>query len=119
MWRNGEHGVANWEYQGLGRREADPQYNNDFQNPIYAMAYPVWEGKPIDTIHFEAFREGVYDARYMATLEKHLAAARKSGKKTAMCARIDTWLASFSVNDNVNELRERMADFIVVLTAPE
>jgi len=117
MWRNGEQGVADWEYQGLGPRDTDPQYNNDFENPIYAMAYPVWEGKPIDTIHFEAFREGVYDTRYMATLEKHLATAKQNGDQPALCARIDQWLTSFSVNDDVNQLRQQMADFITALLA--
>jgi len=40
---------------------------------ICAVAYPTWEGTPIDTVIYGAFREGICDARYLATLLKYRA----------------------------------------------
>ena len=117
MWRNGENGCVPWEYQGLDRRDRELQYNNNFEDPTYAMAYPVMQGDPIDTIHYEAFREGVYDTRYMATLQKHLAKAKATGANQNMIARIEKWLATFSVNDDLQQVRHQMAEFTVALGA--
>jgi len=123
MWRNGEEGAAPWEYAGVpGRRDKSPAYHNDFNNPIYAVAYPTWSGKPIDTIIYEAFREGVYDTRYMATLEKARARAKEAHATPELVAKVEKWLETFSVNDDLQKVRRQMADFIIELndvTGPE
>ncbi|MFH0965916.1 MAG: hypothetical protein V2A58_18105 [Planctomycetota bacterium] len=119
MWRNGEQGAAPWEYQGTPRPNAGgPRhgYDNVFSDPLYCMALPTWEGKPIDTIAYEAFREGVYDARYLATLQKHLAKAKEAGRAGDVVAEIEKWLATFSVNDDLTRVRRKLADAIVALS---
>jgi len=117
MWRNGEEGAAPWEYAGVPRRrDQSPAYHNDFDNPMYAVAYPTWSGKPIDTIIYEAFREGVYDTRYMATLEKALAQAKEAGGAPELVAKVEKWLETFSVNDDLQKVRRQLADFIVALS---
>ena len=68
MWRNGENGAMPWEYQGYPWNSDRQPYADDFDTSIFVMAYPTWSGKPIDTVHFEAFREGIYDTRYLATV---------------------------------------------------
>ena len=47
----------------------------------------------------DAFREGIYDTRYMATLEKHLKEAKQSNMVPDLVAKIEKWLEAFSVND--------------------
>lgn len=54
---------------------------NDFDHHEYRdhnFTYPTMDGV-IDTIAWEGYREGVDDARYLATLIKAIATARKSG----------------------------------------
>ena len=118
MWRNGERGAAPWEYAGVPRqREGEPPFgfNNVFTDPLYAVAYPTWSGKPIDTIIYEAWREGITDTRYMATLEKALAQAKEAGGAPELVAKVEKWLETFSINDDLQKVRWQMADFIVAL----
>ncbi len=112
MWRNGENGVANWAYDNISVGYANLATS---ERPVYCYAFPTWSGRPIDTLTYEALREGIYDTRYMATLEKALAVARKSGKSPALVGEVDNWLKSFSVNDDLGKVRRRMADYIVRL----
>ena len=114
MWRNGEGGAIPWEYSGHGSK-----YRPYMERPagrFYAVTHPTWDGDPIDTIIYEAFREGIYDTRYMATLEKHLRRAKDKNAAPELVARIDAWLAGFSVNDDLQKLRRQIADFIVALS---
>lgn len=118
MWRNGENGAAPWEYQGVPHTRPDGvtlAYNNIFTEPTYCMAYPTWNGKPIDTIIYEAFREGIYDTRYMATLQKYYVMATEQKLAPQTTARVERWLAMFSVNDDLQQVRRQMATFIVTL----
>ena len=118
MWRNGEQGAAPWEYQGMPRQRAgEPPFgfNNVFTEPLYCVAMPTWNGPPVDTIIYEAFREGVYDTRYMATLEAAMAGARRTNADSKLVTEIETWLAHFSVNDDLARVRRQMAGHIVAL----
>jgi len=115
MWRNGEQGAMPWEYQGMPFEKNKSAYSDDFETNIFAMTYPTWNGGPIDTIHYEAFREGVYDTRYMATLQKRLDEVKASGAAPDLVKDIEKWLVDFSVNDDMEEVRRRMADFIIQL----
>ena len=59
---------------------------------------------------YEAWREGVYDTRYVVTLQKHLALAKQEGVASQLVAEVQAWLATFSVNDDLQESRRRMAE---------
>ncbi|MBI3921624.1 MAG: hypothetical protein HY318_09425 [Armatimonadetes bacterium] len=109
LWKNGEQGAAPWEYCGVST------YEFNYANPVYAFSFPTWKGKPIDTVIYEAFREGIYDTRYMATLQKYLKLARKQPKCKATVAQIDRWLATFSVNEDLRLLRKTMVECIARL----
>ena len=117
MWRNGEQGAAPWEYSGMPRQRNGKAYDNNFSGPIYAAAYPTWNGKPIDTIIYEAYREGVYDTRYMATLQNRLKTAKRGKQHTKLVREIEQWLETFSVNDDLQQVRRQMADYIIALSA--
>jgi hypothetical protein len=112
MWRNGENGECVWAFDDMNVGYAGFA-TTDY--PIYSLAFPTWSGKPIDTLTYEAMREGIYDTRYMATLEKALAAAKKSGKSPALVVEVEAWLASFSVHEDLQNVRRQMADYIVRL----
>ena len=91
LWKNGENGAAPWEYSGVS------SYPFNYEQPLFAFAFPTWSGKPIDTIIYEAYREGIYDTRYMATLEKYLNQARQAQLAPRLVSEVEGWLASFSV----------------------
>ena len=112
MWRNGENGMHNWAFDDFDGGYANLAVR---KRPVYCYAFPTWSGRPIDTITYEALREGIYDTRYMATLEKRLKEARDSGNAGELVARVEKWLDTFSVNDDLQKVRRQMADFIVAL----
>jgi hypothetical protein len=109
MWKNGEQGAMPWEFSGM------LSYAFAYEKPLYAFAYPTVSGKPVDTIIYEAYREGIYDTRYLATLQSWLGKAKARQLAPALTARIDAWLASLSVHDDLQQLRRQMADFTAEL----
>jgi len=118
MWRNGENGVCNWAYDDMRATGGYAGFATEGY-PIFSYAFPTWSGKPIDTLTHEALREGIYDTRYMATLEKALAAARAAGRSSALVAEVDQWLKTLSVNDDLQRVRRIMANYIVQLQQPQ
>jgi len=114
MWRNGENGAIPWAYTPITDKLT---YTNvlEAQRPSFMMAWPTWSGRPIDTIIYEAFREGIYDTRYMATLEKALSGAKDANVAGEVVSKIEKWLDTFSINDDLQKVRRQMADFIVAL----
>ena len=112
MWKDDEQGAAPWAYGDMGTYNFDERKGRT----VFVFAFPTWSGKPIDTIIHGAYREGIYDTRYMATLEKHLKEARAKRTNLELVAKIDNWLASFSVNDGLQQARRQMTDFILALS---
>ncbi len=45
----------------------------NFSTPDYIFAYPTWDGKLKPTLGAEGVREGIIDARYIATLQNRIA----------------------------------------------
>jgi len=115
MWRNGEDGAIPWAYTPISNKLT---YTNvrEAQRPSFMMAWPTWSGRPIDTVIYEAFREGIYDTRYMTTLEKALARAKEADAARELVAKAEKWLETFSVNDDLQKVRRQLADFIVALS---
>ena len=114
LWRLGENGAVPWEYSGVQYTKESYEFEPD--TPVYAFAFPTWSGKPIDSIIFEAYREGIYDTRYVVTLQHHLKRVKESKANKAVTDRVDQWLANFSIHDDLQVVRRQMADFIVALT---
>ena len=113
LWRLGENGAEPWEYSGVHYTKKSYVFEPD--KPVYAFAFPTWSGKPIDSIIFEAYREGIYDTRYITTLQHHLRKAKDSKTDKNLTSRIDQWLETFSVHDDLQIVRRQIADFIVAL----
>ncbi len=116
MWKNGEQGAAPWEYSGCPAVDADPAYQFDYEKwPCYAFAFPTWSGRPIDTIIYEAYREAIYDTRYLATLRKAIKQAKSKSGALKLALEAEKWLANLSVHDDLQQVRRKMADYTVKL----
>ena len=115
MWRNGENGAIPWQYGGASKDQRTPAYVFDYKQELAAFTYPTWNGRPIDTVIYEAFREGIYDTRYMATLEASLRQARAVQRAAELVAAVEVYLAEISVHDNPQTVRRCLADFIITL----
>ncbi len=118
MWRNGEDGAMPWEFSGVPWDENSQSYMEKPEGRlIYAMACPTWEGTPIDTVIYEAYREGIYDTRYLATLEKYLKLAKEKRRAPAVVKKVQAWLDTFSVNDDLQQVRGQMVRWTLRLRA--
>lgn len=113
LWRLGENGAAPWEYSGVHYTKKSYVFEPD--KPVYAFAFPTWSGKLIDSIIFEAYRDGIYDTRYITTLQHHLRKAKDSKTDKNLTSQIDQWLETFSIHDDLQIVRRQIADFIVAL----
>ena len=91
LWQANLDGTMNWAYTHI--------YDNDVVydegDPLPRLEYSFvlrGEEAPFDTLAFEGFREGVDDARYLATL---LAAMAAAGPEHAdLVADTQAWLAT-------------------------
>jgi hypothetical protein len=50
--------------------DADPLYTYPDTRPDLILAYPTWSGKLLPTMSVEGIREGIKDAKYIATLKR-------------------------------------------------
>ena len=50
--------------------DQNPGYMGTFTYPDFVMAYPTWSGDLIPTMNAEGLREGIKDAKYIATLKR-------------------------------------------------
>jgi hypothetical protein len=106
LWNAGYDGEMNFAYQ----YQFGQSIWNDFDDATYpryrdhVFAYPVTDGV-IDTIHWEGFREGVDDTRYVASLIK------KEGSITSAKAIVS---AGISNNENMTIIREKVIDQILL-----
>jgi hypothetical protein len=93
LWQHDYDGSCDWSWYWQFGPNENPNSWDDFNHPVYRdhmMVYPTKNGL-VDTIQWEGWREGVNDTRYVATLIREIAAARKRGQiKTADEA--DAWL---------------------------
>lgn len=96
LWQNDYDGAFDWQwYQTFGPTNTRG-YNpwDDFIAPAWrqaCMVYPTKDGV-VDTIQWEGWREGVTDCRYMATLLREIAAAKKAGRVTPAIRDAETWV---------------------------
>jgi hypothetical protein len=66
LWAAGYDGAIDYEYRTMDDASSWDDFNHDHYRD-HNFAYPA-VGKPIDTIQFEGWREGVDDVRYATTL---------------------------------------------------
>lgn len=73
---------------------------------------------PLDTLSWEAYREGRDDARYLATLQDAIAKAKASGKHPRLVARTERWLDNVTVDVDLDAWRLEMARRTAALLKP-
>ena len=77
----------------------------------------VWRAKDgvLDTLAWEAYREGYDDARYLATLLDALREAEEKGKHDVLVFDTRAWFKSLSINADLNAWRQEMVRRIETL----
>lgn len=72
--------IANWTYIGeagsdpFNEFDQNPRYGSERYRADYLLSYPNWDGDPLATFSMKGMREGIKDAKYIATLRKFISA---------------------------------------------
>jgi len=89
MWVSPLEVHVPWMYYSCGGNPFDDT-DSDHHDFVYAVPDPDEPTRMISTLHWEAFREGYDDMRYLVTLEQTIAKAKKAGVDAAAAR---GWLA--------------------------
>jgi len=111
----GYDGAIDYEYRTIDEKSAWDDFDHHHYRD-HNFAYPA-VGKPIDTIQFEGWREGVDDLRYAATLELAIRAATGEGRQVASAQQAQAWLGGLSGKEDLEAVRMEMIRRIDELTA--
>ena len=122
LWlaRSGMDGSHTYAYQhGWGAGKSMGRIWDDFDDKVYrsiAFAYPTVDGV-VDTLQWEGVREAVDDVRYLTTLRKAIAEAKRAGepKVTALAQEAEQWLDQLNIEGDLQEARRQMASRIIAL----
>jgi len=113
LWQMGYDGAFPYAYQ-----HSMQDIWSDFDDELYrdhCFTYPT-ATKPIDTIQYEGFREGITDMRYLATLLDVIATATLHSISTSS---IETWLDTLKTTDlstvDLDSIRGQMISYIIQL----
>ncbi|MCC6422800.1 MAG: hypothetical protein IT447_04925 [Phycisphaerales bacterium] len=84
LWQADYDGSFDWSWYWQFGPTVNPNGWDDFNHRVYRDHMMVYATKNnvVDTIQWEGWREGVDDTRYVATLIREIAAARRRGKTT-------------------------------------
>lgn len=86
LWRAGYDGAMNWEYCGGNWDEIGTDSNYREEGMVYRGKV-----KPIGTIQWEGWREGIDDIRYMATLLEIVEEAERTGRLSDQARKMRQW----------------------------
>jgi hypothetical protein len=108
LWRCGFDGTMNWSYSHIA---SDPFV----QRMLYSAVYRI-DGGVIDTLHWEGFREGVDDVRYLTTLLAVLGDCAGRFPDEPLVPETYDWLRNVDVADgDLDQIRRDIARRIVAL----
>jgi hypothetical protein len=108
LWRCGFDGTMNWSYSHIA---SDPFA----QRMLYSAVYRI-HGGVIDTLHWEGFREGVDDVRYLTTLLTVLGDCAGRFPDEPLVPETYEWLRKIDIEDSdLDEIRREMARRIIGL----
>ncbi len=109
MWRVGFDGTMDWSYIHI---QGDPVD----QSMFFAMAYRTQSGV-LDTPHWEGYREGVDDVRYLTTLMNALNRAKGRFPNDLWVKGTENWIRSIdAAKGDLDALRQEMAIRIIGLS---
>ena len=109
MWRIGFDGTMTWAYTHI-----ESVYEVD-QPLIFAMVVRTENGV-LDSLHWEGFREGVYDVQYLTTLLSEVGKAAGRFPDDPLVEETWKWLRAVDVVDgDLSAIRSEMARRIVAL----
>lgn len=125
FWRIPATAMFYWHYQEIA---GDPYNALDGVSRDWVSSYPSPEG-PVDSIDFEAIREGIDDLNYIYTMQTLMKKAKLSGKANAAVeegqaildeiTRSDPSYSQYDLagvpDEKYNEWRSRMAETIMKL----
>ena len=108
LWRIGFDGTMTWAYTHI-------QSDKVNQPMIFGKVYRTDEGV-LDTLHWEGWREGVDDVRYLTTLLDAQNRARGRFPDDPLITETDRWVNGIDVaNGDLNAIRREMARRTVAL----
>ncbi len=108
MWRVGFDGTMTWAYAHI----AGDRIN---QSVGFAMIYRTENGV-LDTLHWEGFREGVNDVRYLTTLQAELSKAAGRFPDHPLIRDTHAWLATIDAAEgDLDAVRHEMAQRIIAV----
>jgi len=106
LWAAGYDGAMDWQYQGDGWDDFGPgRYRQE------TMTYPAI-GKPVDTIQWEGWREGVDDVRYISTLLNLVDEAEKYPSLSHEVKRIRDWVKTINGDGDLHATRLQIIERI-------
>ena len=111
LWRVGFDGTMTWAYIDYHTAMINPLD----QNMAWAQVFRTADGV-LDTLHWEGFREGVDDVRYLTTLYAALRDAAGRFPQEPLIAQTHEWLAEMDVaNGDLDAFRREMARRTIAL----
>ena len=108
LWRMGFDGVMNWAYSHIAGDGAS-------QAMYFAMVFRLDDGV-LDTLHWEGFREGVDDVRYLTTLLETLNETIGRFPDEPLVDETQAWLKDVdAAKGDLDAIRREMARRIIAL----
>ncbi len=109
LWRVGFDGTMTWAYTHILSDGAVEQHVH------WAKVFRT-DGGVLDTLHWEGWREGVDDVRYLTTLADALIRARGRFRDYPLIRETDDWISEMDVGrGDLNAMRREMATRIIAL----
>jgi hypothetical protein len=109
MWRTGFDGTMTWAYPHIAAKDVANQ------PMIFGMVIRTENGV-LDTLHWEGFREGVYDVQYLTTLLARIGEATGRFPDDALVEDTWQWLRRIDIAEgDLDAIRREMARRIIGL----
>ncbi len=110
IWKVGTDGTMPWAYTHIENNNAEDKYPiaNQHANGTMSAVFRA-KGEIWDTLSWEAYREGVDDARYLTTLMDALKRAKAAGRHADLVAETETWLEQVALDTDLDAWRREMA----------
>ncbi len=107
LWKTGLDGTMTWAYTHITQaRHSEPGPLH--WSAIFSFVLRADEA-PLDTLSWEAYREGYDDARYLATLQDALQQAKNAGRHPDLAADTEAWLEDVTMDADLDAWRREMA----------